>query len=303
MRRSTLHRRFLLTILSGVALVLQAAIWITPADASPLASSVTQSPVHDRMTRYVAGMLLEVREGRVWISEVTPGSQAASAGLLPGDLLLVVNDVNIIDLEPLSPEAVLELFEWHRGNDPNRGQELRLVVGRGPGTLTVNIPRPRAGIAPTPPSPTGALSVGVPAPVFTGFDLRGEEVTLEEFRGLPLLIDFWASWCPPCRKSAITLRRLADQYGDKLSIVGVSLDEDPRAFEAFVLNNHLPGKQIHDGGPSGPVARLYGATTAGIPYSVLIGPDGRVAAVGPFLHDKEEEIARLVAAAAGRDIP
>jgi thiol-disulfide isomerase/thioredoxin len=127
------------------------------------------------------------------------------------------------------------------------------------------------------------------------------EVSLTALRGRPVLIDFWASWCPPCRDSAIALRRLADQYGDRLIIVGVSLDEDPRAFEAFVYNQHMPGRQISDGGPFGRIGVLYGVPAASIPYSVLISPDGTVLSVGNSLADKEEILVRLVGPPAPSD--
>ena len=110
-----------------------------------------------------------------------------------------------------------------------------------------------------------------------------------------MLISFWASWCPPCREQAITLRRLSAQYGERLVIVGVSLDQDRREFEAFVYNHHLPGRQIYDGGPLGLIGRLFSVPSAGIPYSILVDPEGRIAALGGPLQEKEEAIARLVA--------
>ncbi|HKQ96548.1 MAG TPA: TlpA disulfide reductase family protein, partial [Candidatus Polarisedimenticolia bacterium] len=106
------------------------------------------------------------------------------------------------------------------------------------------------------------------------------KVTLSGLRGRPVLIEFWASWCPPCRDSALVVRRLADQYGERLGMIGVSLDDDPKAFEAFVYNHHLPGAQILDGGPSGPVSRLYAAASSGLPFAVLVGPDGQIAGTG-----------------------
>jgi thiol-disulfide isomerase/thioredoxin len=144
--------------------------------------------------------------------------------------------------------------------------------------------------------PADGIVVGAAAPPFSARALDGTDVTLAVLRGRPVLIDFWASWCPPCRDSVIGLRRIADQYGDRLTIVGIGLDDDPRAFEAFVFNEHLPGHQLHDGGAAGPIGRAYGVPAAGIPHVVLIGPDGKVAAIGKMAVDIEAEIVRLAGA-------
>ena len=77
----------------------------------------------------------------------------------------------------------------------------------------------------------------------------------------------------------------------------ISSDDDPRAFEAFVFNEHLPGRQVHDGGSAGPIGRAYGVPATGIPHVILIGPDGKVAAVGRMAVDIEAEITRLAGAA------
>jgi cytochrome c biogenesis protein CcmG/thiol:disulfide interchange protein DsbE len=153
------------------------------------------------------------------------------------------------------------------------------VVGRGAGTfgvlLAVRGPgaRSAAGAAPAP-------AIGGSAPAFEARAFDGQTVSLAALRGKPVLIDFWASWCPPCRDASLVVRRLADQYGERLAIIGVSLDENRDDFESFVYNRHLPGSQIFDGGPRGPVTTLYGAADTGLPYAVLIAPDGTVAATG-----------------------
>jgi len=239
-----------------------------------------------REPRSISGLLLEERRGRIIASRVTPGSPASFAGLREGDVLLVIDDVSLVDLDRLSTREVFRIIDRHQG------PSVRLVVGRGSSTLGATLPlRGTDGSMPT--SPGGEIAVGMTAPGFTARDLAGSEVSLAALRGRPVLIDFWASWCPPCRDAAIVLRRLADQYGDRLAVVGVSLDEDPLAFEAFVYNHRLPGHQIADGGPFGPISVLYGAPAAAIPYSVLISPEGTVLSVGRSLADKEEIISRL----------
>ena len=240
--------------------------------------------------RSLGGMNLEARGLRVVVSSVTPGSPAARSGLLAGDVLLVVDDQALVGLDRVAPDEVFRII------DRSRSEFVRLVIGRGASTLGVMF-RAR-GDVPGVASPSAeAIAVGGAAPGFSARALDGNDVSLAGLRGRPVLIDFWASWCPPCRDAVIGLRRIADQYGDRLAIVGIGLDDDPRAFEAFVFNEHLPGRQVHDGGAAGPIGRAYGVPATGIPHVVLIGPDGKVAAVGRMAVDIEAEITRLAGVA------
>jgi cytochrome c biogenesis protein CcmG/thiol:disulfide interchange protein DsbE len=230
------------------------------------------TPVDPRAPRDVAGLVLGINHGRVEVTRVLAGSPADRAGFLPGDVVLVVGKTPVIDLRPLAPTEVLRLI------DRTPGDPLRLVVGRGSRTFGAFLPRATSA-ATASTGPLGRLAVGDRAPDFEATALGGAKVSLAALQGRPVLIDFWASWCPPCRDSALVVRRLADQYGTRLAIVGVSLDDDPKAFEAFVYNHHLPGEQIHDGGPSGPLSRLYAAAAAGLPFAVLVDARGVVAGV------------------------
>ncbi len=235
----------------------------------------------------IAGMTLEIRLGRVVVTEVAKGSPAERAGILPLDVLLVANDRSLVDLDPISPQQVLGLLQQEHT------LRTRLVLGRGAGTLSVDLPRDPGG-TPAAPQPPLELRPGVEAPLFTGRDLKGRDVTLKDLRGRLVLIDFWASTCPPCARAVIPLRRISEQHEGKVQIVGVSLDEDRKAFEAFVYNQHLPGIQIFDGaGWRGTIARLYGVPANGIPHYVLLDEEGRIAAIGD-LEQAEEAITRLI---------
>ncbi|MCP4666769.1 MAG: TlpA family protein disulfide reductase [Deltaproteobacteria bacterium] len=78
--------------------------------------------------------------------------------------------------------------------------------------------------------------VGHIAPDVSLRDLSGRMVTLEEFRGSVMLLDFWATWCPPCRMSIPELIRLQEKYGDKgLVILGISLDDPGLYSNKFLL--------------------------------------------------------------------
>jgi peroxiredoxin len=256
------------------------------AQAAPPVPSI-KAPHPPATVVRAAGMILEVRRGRVVVTDVARGSPADRAGILPLDVLLVVNGRSLVDLDPVTPQQVLGLLQYEQT------LRTRIVLGRGAGTLSVDLPQDPGETWTAPVEPV-ELRPGMEAPPFSGLDLKGKEVALLDLRGRPVLIDFWASTCPPCLKNAIPLRRIADQHAGLLTIVGVSLDEDRRAFEAFAYNQHLPGIQIFDGGGwRGPIARLYGVAENGIPRYVLLDPDGRIVSIAG-LQDLEDDIARLV---------
>jgi peroxiredoxin len=198
----------------------------------------------------------------------------------------VANDRSLVDLDPISPEQVLGLLR------PENALRTRLVLGRRAGTLSVDLPQDPAGTEASPEPPV-EVRAGDEGPLFTGRDLQGQDVSLKDLRGRLVLIDFWASTCAPCARAVIPLRRIAEQHTGTVQIVGVSLDADRKAFEAFVYNHHLPGIQLFDGeGWQGRIARLYGVQASGIPYYVLLDAKGRIAAIGE-LDQAEEAIGRL----------
>lgn len=275
----------------SVATALLALLAAFPVELRSAAGAVPPGPARPFSSAAAGGLTLAIRDGRLVVDEVAPDSAAAQAGVLAGDTILAIDDTNLVDLDPLSPAAALELFSRPRG------RETRLILGRGAGTLQVALTRePAPGPPPAPPSPpksSGGLRSGMMAPLFTGRDVQGREVALRALRGRPVLVEFWASWCAPCRPETVVLRRLADQFAGRIEIVGVSLDDDREAYEAYVYNLHLPGRQIFDGGRGGPIGALYGLAGAGLPYSVLIDAQGRIVSLEQTLRVQEEAIARL----------
>jgi thiol-disulfide isomerase/thioredoxin len=82
----------------------------------------------------------------------------------------------------------------------------------------------------------GSAATAIPAPAFSLPDLEGNRVELSQFRGKVLVIDFWATWCPPCREAIPELVAMKKKYGPQgFDIVGISLDENPaRVIPPFV---------------------------------------------------------------------
>lgn len=80
---------------------------------------------------------------------------------------------------------------------------------------------------------------GNPAPEITGVDLNGNPVTLSSLRGKTVLLDFWATWCPPCRADGPSLNKLQDKYGGSdFTVVGIAMGEDRTIVEKY-LGEHL----------------------------------------------------------------
>ena len=275
-------------IAAAIMVVLTALTGFTASSDGRSSSDPATDAISGPALLLSPGMSVAILRGRLVIVDVAPGSPAAGAGLLPGDAILILNDTKMIDLDRVSPQAALDLLAR------SQASEFRLVIGRGPGIIETTLPhRPlpttHAGFPPSFPPADGNM-----APHFTGRDLEGRAIAVEDFRGRPVLVEFWASWCAPCRDSAITVRRLGTEYGDRLVIIGVSIDENPAAYEAFVYNNHLPGHQIHDGGWYGPISTLFEVASVGVPYAIVIDPEGRLAGMGSSVSQLESIIIRLV---------
>lgn len=120
------------------------------------------------------------------------------------------------------------------------------------------------------------LQVGHEAPDFTAKTLDGKEISLKSLRGKVVLLDFWASWCPPCVAEIPNLAAAADKLkaeNKPFEILAVSVDEDRGALEAVVKSKKAPGIQTwSEKGGENPAARLY--NVRGLPTWYLIDQKG-----------------------------
>jgi len=114
-----------------------------------------------------------------------------------------------------------------------------------------------------------------PAPQVVGFDAAGRALPLAELRGQAVVINFWASWCEPCREEMPSLAQLARTHSGKLHVLAVNYKESPVAVAQFAATNGLDLAMLRD--PDGALARAWGIRE--FPSTVLIGADGRVRSV------------------------
>jgi len=110
------------------------------------------------------------------------------------------------------------------------------------------------------------------APAFTLVDLNGKSVSLSDFRGKIVVLNFWATWCPPCRREIPDFIDLQKEYGSRsVQIVGIALDE-PEKVQAFARQNGMNYPVLLG---SDEVSMKYGGIE-GIPTTFIIDKNGRI---------------------------
>jgi thiol-disulfide isomerase/thioredoxin len=111
------------------------------------------------------------------------------------------------------------------------------------------------------------------APPFTVTTLAGQRISLDDLKGKVVLIDFWATWCGPCREALPHMREIARKFqGQPLVILSVSLDSDENKWKEFVAKNGMTWLNCRDGGFDGPLAKIFDVHA--IPHTFTIDADG-----------------------------
>jgi peroxiredoxin len=135
--------------------------------------------------------------------------------------------------------------------------------------------------------------VGKEAPVLSLPDVNGKLVSLTSYKGKYLLVDFWASWCGPCREENPNVVKVHDEFKNKnFAILGVSLDKNKEAWQQAIQTDKLDWTHVSD-------LRQWNSKAVetfrfdGIPYNVLIDPQGKIIAEslrGENLENKLKEV-------------
>ncbi|HEY4062641.1 MAG TPA: TlpA disulfide reductase family protein [Puia sp.] len=136
--------------------------------------------------------------------------------------------------------------------------------------------------------------VGKPAPALSLPDVNGRSVSLASYKGKYLLVDFWASWCGPCRAENPNVVKVHDEFkGKNFAILGVSLDKEKDPWQKAIHDDKLDWTHVSD-------LKFWNSKAVetfkfdGIPYNVLIDPKGNVIAEGLRGEDLENKLKQVL---------
>ncbi|MHB8613718.1 MAG: TlpA family protein disulfide reductase [Candidatus Dormibacteraceae bacterium] len=143
------------------------------------------------------------------------------------------------------------------------GAVIMITIGRSSQTVSVS---------------AGMARVGGPAPNFSSWDLNGKKVRLSDFKGRPVLLTFWATWCTACREELPALQGIQDHYQSTgFTILAINYREsDNRRLVQYLSGLHVNLEAVID--PGGTISAAYGVTI-GLPVNVLLDREGTVVQV------------------------
>jgi len=122
------------------------------------------------------------------------------------------------------------------------------------------------------PSETGKSALKM-APDFSANDLSGKSIMFSSFKGKPILLNFWATWCPNCREERKYLNSFYEEYKDKgIVVISVSTDRSPELVKEFLNKVPMNFIVLHDAGRQ--AAKAYGVSA--LPTSYLINREGLI---------------------------
>lgn len=139
-----------------------------------------------------------------------------------------------------------------------------------------------------------SLGIGVQAPNFKAKTLQGNQISLADYKGKIVVLEFWAMWCGPCIPEIPHLKSLNSKYSeDELQIIGVSLDTDSEKLEEFLKEREMEWPQIVQPKQwDDEITQMYNVYV--IPRSFIIGRDGKIVAKNLRGEELEKEVAKLI---------
>lgn len=129
--------------------------------------------------------------------------------------------------------------------------------------------------SPTPQPATDGAAVGDPHPGFSHASLDGGTIDASEFEGRPFLVNFWATWCAPCRREMPVLQEAGERHAGSLAIIGLALD-DAEPVSAFVDDLGIDYPIAVGSDDVMRTQRAWGNSTGALPYTVLVDGDGEI---------------------------
>jgi len=145
--------------------------------------------------------------------------------------------------------------------------------------------------------PVWAVAVGEAAPAFTLPNAAGQNVDLDKLRGSVVYVDFWASWCSPCKRSFPWMNEMTRKYGPKgLTIVAINVDKKREDAEKFLRLAPAEFTVVYDPAGKAPAAWQVRA----MPSSYLVDASGKVVLVeSGFKDERKDEVEERIRAALG----
>jgi thiol-disulfide isomerase/thioredoxin len=120
------------------------------------------------------------------------------------------------------------------------------------------------------------------APDFAATSLAGDTLQLSDYRGRYVVVDFWATWCPPCREQLAALAALEKQHPEVV-VLAVNLDSRRDKLDRYLENKRAPKRILLD--PKARIAAQYGIE--GMPWTVVVDPKGAIVSQHGTLSDKD----------------
>jgi thiol-disulfide isomerase/thioredoxin len=137
---------------------------------------------------------------------------------------------------------------------------------------------------------------------FQGQNPAGGTVDLAKFRGKVMLIQYWATWCEPCKADMLTIKDMIARHGQHFGVIGVNLDHSVKDLAEFVKENQLTWPQIHEeGGLDSRPANQLGILT--VPTMILVDQQGRVVHRGIQAAELDREVRKLLSSNAATPPP
>ncbi|SEW51074.1 TlpA disulfide reductase family protein [Chitinophaga arvensicola] len=174
---------------------------------------------------------------------------------------------------------------------------------KNPGKVDPSIVNVKVGAEGEAPGTPGSVKIGGPAPAFSIPDMDGKMVSLADFKGKYVFVDFWASWCGPCKPQIPFLKAANDKFkNSNFVMLGISLDSKKEAWVKAVAKHELNWLNLSSlKGWGDATASAYGASY--IPFNVLIGPDGNIVARNLYGEEVDKKLSELMPQAALTAIP
>jgi len=131
-------------------------------------------------------------------------------------------------------------------------------------------------------------------PELSGITLEGKELSLSDYRGKVVMLDFWATWCGPCIAEMPNVKKVYDKYHDKgFDIVAVSLDRSIAPLKEYISENNLTWANIYDADQDSSLADQFSITS--IPSIFILDQSGKIVAVNVRGDELENVVADLLA--------